>query len=55
MKIKLIDKYGFSKVIDVEQRVKTIRLATVVYGFIDFELFDIPKRGLPVFKQISDL
>jgi len=55
MKVKLVDKYGFSKITEIDKKVKVISYATLLFGFVDFTLYDVPKRGLPVFKQSSDL
>jgi hypothetical protein len=52
MKVKLIDKYGFTKVIEIEKKVTTIHYGTTIEGFVDFKLHDVPKRGLPVFRQV---
>lgn len=54
IKIKLIDEYGFEKIIVIK-----IKAHSVVYhlihprkNFIEFRLHDVPKKGLPIFKQV---
>ena len=54
MKIRIVDKYGLSKIINVEEKVEILYYMSAC-GKIRFELHDIPKHGVPIFKQVSDL
>lgn len=52
MRAKLIDKYGFEKIIKIPNKVRLIHYYTFE-GYVDFELFDL-KGKLPIFKQTGE-
>lgn len=52
MKVKLIDKKGWEKIIEIKHKVRLILLPSLTNSEIYFELFDIPKKGLPIFKEV---
>ena len=55
IKVKLVDRKGFSKIIKVVGKVLRIKYPLVTGGILSFELFDIPKKGLPTFKEVINL
>jgi len=52
MKVKLIDKKGFEKIISIAEIVQRVKVLTFDFKDVEFELFDIPKKGLPVYKEV---
>lgn len=51
MKIKLIDKKGWEKIISVKGKPARIDYPISGSKMLVFELFDVPKKGLPIFKE----
>jgi hypothetical protein len=55
MKIKLIDKKGWQKVINVSKKVSRVKVPIIGGEELEFELFDISKKGLQIFKEVEQI